>query len=163
MLNIKRKYEANEYLLSKIPEHQFKKVFEQENSDIDYDFLGFTDIYDHLSRIIPKHFTVIDFGCAYAPQCFYFEDHKRYIGVDYFVKERFEARNTEHILASIYDILYHIDYTKLRLDENETFAICSYVPNQSELVRQNFKNCFCFYPSNKKETQSMWNRLLKRE
>ena len=60
-------------LLKIIPKEQIDKVFNQKLCDIDEEFLGFLNQYKALSSLIPKHFTVIDLGCAYNPQCFYFE------------------------------------------------------------------------------------------
>lgn len=58
-----------------------QKVMHQKNCEIDPEFMGFVDVYYHLSKIIPKHLTVIDIGCCYAPQCLYFKNHHKYIGV----------------------------------------------------------------------------------
>src|ERR1035437_8781883 len=91
-------YAANSELLSIIPEEQFKHVMSGLMVDIGCEFLGFVDIYKNLSAIIPKHFTVIDLGCAFAPQAFFFKDHRKYVGVDDTLSadERFHADNTEH-------------------------------------------------------------------
>lgn len=134
-------------LLSLIPKEQIDRVFNQKECDIDIEFLGFIDIYKKLSEIIPKHFTIVDLGCAYNPQCFYFKDHKKYIAVDLYTKERFQAENCELINKSICEYIKN-DISDLNLDE--TFAICSYVPdwhdNNIEMVRKTFKNVFTYYP-----------------
>lgn len=134
-------------LLKLLPVNQIDQVFSQEYCDIDYEFLGFTDIYEHLSEIIPLHFTVIDLGCCYAPQCFYFRKHKKYIGVDMFDCVRFHSENTVHYLKTISEFIRD-DLFELDLDE--TFAICSYVPSTERgLIRMKFKNVFVYYPSDK--------------
>ena len=138
----------NNGLLRLLPKDQADRVFNQKMADIEPDFLGFVDIYYHLSKIIPLHFTVVDLGCAYNPQCFYFTEHKEYIAVDSFEDtERFKADNCTIYEMTIKEfILKHI----LSLNIEETFAICSYVPpwhnDNMELTRKYFKNVFTYYP-----------------
>ena len=74
--------ETSLMIYNMIPEDQKRAVFGQERCEIEPEFLGFVKIYKNLSEIIPKHFTVIDFGCAYNPQSFLFKDHKQFIAVD---------------------------------------------------------------------------------
>jgi hypothetical protein len=135
-------------LLDSIPQDQLDTVLNQQYCDIDGEFLGFVKEYKHLSEIIPKHFTVIDCGCAYNPQSYFFQRHKRFIAIDNFKDTiRFQAPGTE---------FYHISieaFIQERLHEfdlDETFAICSYVPDwgalNKELVRKSFKNVFVYYP-----------------
>ena len=58
-----------------IPDEEFKRldgtIFEMRP-----EFLGFCDIYYHLSQIIPKDWTIIDFGAANNPQSYFFTEHK---------------------------------------------------------------------------------------
>jgi hypothetical protein len=133
-----------------LPQDQLDRVFGQDMCDIDPEFLGFTDIYFALAGVIPKHWTIVDLGCAYAPQAFIFKDHKAYIGVDAGEgRERFSADNTTHCEMKISDFCAkHAG----QLDQKTTFAICSYVPtwygdNPRELARANFENVFTYYPS----------------
>ena len=134
-------------LLSLIPQEQIDRVFDQKYCDIDIEFMGFIDIYKKLSEIIPKHFTVVDLGCAYNPQCFYFKDHKKYIAVDISDCEKFKSDNCEIFNKSIEDFIKE-DISDLNL--NETFAICSYVPpwggDNRKMVREAFQNQFIYYP-----------------
>lgn len=134
-------------LWDKLPKEQIKKVFEQECCDIDGEFLGFTDIYERLAEMIPKHFTIIDLGCAYNPQCFYFTEHKKYVAVDISDCVKFQSENCIIYQKSIEDFI--ADNLK-DYDLEETFAICSYVPpwggNNGEMVRKAFKNLFVYYP-----------------
>jgi hypothetical protein len=131
-----------------IPDEQYDRVFGQDMCDIDYEFLGFTEIYESLAEIIPKHWTVVDLGCAYSPQSWLFSDHKLYVGVDYGVKERFSAPNTRHFEGTIREFIER-GLTEFNLDQ--TFAICSYVPpwhdDNRKIARENFKNVFVYYPS----------------
>ena len=133
-------------LLNLIPKNQITRVFNQEMIDIDFEFIGFIDQYKFLSILIPKHFTVIDFGCAYNPQCFYFQDHKKYIAVDIDTMEKFKSKNCEIFEMRISDFIKnHLSDMNL----NETFAICNYVPcttEENKMIRENFKNCFIYYP-----------------
>lgn len=145
--------EINKKLLSLLPSKQKQEVFDQKNCDIDGSFMGFVEIYYHLSKIIPLHWTIIDFGCAYAPQCFYFDKHKKYIGVDMSDCVKFHARNTKHYTM---ESLEFVDKYMSKIDVNNTFAICSYVPPWGKVatdlvVKRNFRNCFVFYPSTNME------------
>lgn len=131
-----------------MPAGQIDRVFNQDMCEIDPYFLGFTDIYLALASIIPTHWTVIDFGCAYAPQAIIFQKHKAYIGVDASECERFSAPNTTHYCMTTADFIAEHGPA---IDRRTAFAICSYVPlwyghNSRELVRQNFEHVFTYYP-----------------
>ena len=134
-------------IIKLLPQDQIDRVLSQEYCDIDFEFMGFTDIYYHLSKIIPKHFTVVDLGCAYNPQCFYFTEHKKYIAVDVSMNEVFKSDNCILVNRSIKDF---IKFNIGKLDLDETFAICSYVPpggdDNTKLAREAFINCFVYYP-----------------
>lgn len=134
---------------SLIPQEQYDRVFEHGLCDIDYEFLGFTEIYEHLADIIPAHWTVVDLGCAYSPQAWIFRDHEAYIGVDLGAdKERFSAPNTKHYEMSIGDF---VERHLLDFKQDTTFAICSYVPpwggDNMKIARESFKNVFTYYPA----------------
>lgn len=139
-------------LWDKIPEEQLRAVFGQGMCDLSHDFLGFTETYFHLAKIIPKHFTVIDLGAAFNPQCFYFTEHKKFIAVDRSLENeeptiRFKAENCEIFDMDIKDFLdKHLGDFNLE----ETFAIINFVPpwgqDNMELVRKSFKNVFTYYP-----------------
>ena len=141
-----------------IPKEQMKKVLSQDMCDIDGDFLGFTDVYEHLAAIIPSHWTIIDLGCAYAPQAWIFKDHKEYVGVDISDCVKFAALNTKHLTMSIKDFC---EKHAKEYDQDETFAICSYVPpwgaDNMKISRHYFKNVFTYYPSEKGPTPSQTN------
>jgi hypothetical protein len=131
-----------------MPSDQAERVFAQDMCDIDPSFLGFTNVYLALASLIPLHWTVVDLGCAYAPQAIIFAKHKRYVGVDMGEGARFSAANTAHYQMSIGQFL---DEHLGDFDQNETFAICSYVPewyleSPRELVQSAFKNVFTYYP-----------------
>jgi len=135
-------------LLNRIPKEQIERVFKQYYCDISPEFIGFIDIYESLSKIIPKHFTVVDLGCAYNPQCFYFTEHKQYVAVDVSDCEKFQSEN-----CVIYNKSIEKFITENLNDFNlkQTFAICSYVPpwggDNVGMVKQSFENCFVYYPN----------------
>ena len=140
-------------------EKQIKPILEAADyCDIDGTFMGFMDVYKALSEIIPKHWTIVDFGCSYAPQCYYFRNHKGYIGVDSSTPKRFEAKNTSHLYGTIQDFI-NTDV------DSPIFAICSYVPHfhAAELVRKNFKNCFVYYPEGGIAADHFVKALLKKK
>lgn len=137
-------------LLGMIPEEEKKRVFNARNCMIDSSFLGFIETYKYLAAIIPKEYTVYDFGCGYNPQCYYFKDHNKYIAINPYEidsNELFKTPNCDIYRMTTKEFLETI-YNK----EEKEFSICNYVPdwyNHSsiELVRKNFNNCFTFYPS----------------
>lgn len=129
-------------LRTRYPE-QCERVFNSYRCDIDPTFLGFVHTYYYLSKLIPKHFTVIDLGCAFSPQGYYFTDHKRYIGVDIGGLEgRFIFSNTKHEVSRIDDFVKSCTEDLL-----ESFAVCNYVPLRDyKLVGNTFPNMYIFYP-----------------
>jgi len=132
-----------------IPPEEYRAVLSQEYCELEFDFLGFVDIYKSLSEIIPKSAAVIDFGCYLAAQSYFFQAHKRYIGVDVVDMQRFTPHNAEHYVGTIQSYLQN-ELPKL-LDTHdimEYFAICSYVPDfkATAFVRDKFPQCFCYYP-----------------
>jgi len=138
---------ATEYLLSQIPEIELDRVLAQKECDIEPSFLGFVNHYHLLSQLIPLDFTVIDFGCAYNPQCYFFQDHKKFIGVDHGSIERFKTPNCDIYQMSIIPFIQkHLK----DFDQGKTFAICNFVPNwegeNGKRVRESFENVYNFYP-----------------
>lgn len=138
-----------------LPADQIARVLGQDECDIDGEFLGFTDVYLALAAIIPKHWTVVDLGCAFAPQAFIFADHKAYVGVDLGHHERFTAPNTTIYEMPIADF---IEAHAKSFDQARTFAICSYVPSWHSdniaLTRQAFRNVFTYYPASDPDERS---------
>lgn len=120
----------------------------QFSYELDNEFLGFTKFYKHLAQIIPKARIIVDLGCAYAPQAFYFQDHKKYIGVDISDCPKLVTKNSEYYKMQIED---WIKNELPKYNQEELFAIVNYVPpwgnDNMKLVRENFKNCFSFYCS----------------
>lgn len=118
----------------------FKRVLEQSDVDIDGTFLGFMDTYYYLSKFIPKGWAVVDFGCAYNPQAYYFRKHRAFIGVDIGKRKRFHFENTDLYQGTITDFLAQ------KPPKEKVFAICNNVPDaETSLVREYYPNCFVYY------------------
>lgn len=144
-------------LFDQLPQDQVDRVFAGEVVDICPEFLGFVGVYKYLSVMIPYHFTVVDLGCGFNPQSFYFTQHKRFVAVDNFPRaERFKSPNCDFYQMSIEDFIRkHLADFCLE----ETFAICSFVPpwgaDNMELVRNNFKNVYTYYPHERGENHTV--------
>lgn len=130
-------------LFTLLPKDQIDKVFRQYMCDIDATFIGFINVYKNLSEIIPKHFTIIDFGCAYNPQCFFFKDHHKYIAVDNSDLLKFKSDNCQFYYDNINSFIKEHGQ---EFNVKETFAICSYVPADTKIIRETFPNVFVYYP-----------------
>lgn len=150
-------YDANSLLLSLIPKDQQEEIFSQYLCDIDEECLGTIDIYLYLCRFIPFSWKIVDLGCSFAPQCFFFQKHAQYIGVDIFPGKRFFAENTTHLTLSIEDFLKSKEYFSLEL--GKTFAITAYVPiiddDLCRSIREAFPNSLSYSPiSSTSKTES---------
>lgn len=139
------KHEAD-YLLehNMIPREEMIRVFSESDSasvEIDSSFLCFGDEYRHLSEILPKDTVIIDLGCAYNPQAYYFKDFDRTISVDlsFGNNVRFQPKNNEIFIESIQHFIKETLPT-LHLDLEKCFAICSYVPDEEaqKMVAETF-------------------------
>lgn len=134
-----------------LPVEQRNRILTSDNEcDLDPSFMGFVETYYMLSQLIPTDFTIVDIGAAFAPQCYFFRNHERYIAVEPSVKETFRMDNT---------VVYNVTAGKfiddilptLGLDMDRTFAICNYVPdwygeNPIDLTRMTFPKCYTYYP-----------------
>ena len=132
-----------------IPKQEIKRVFSEgtAGAELDYSFLAFEDVYKSVLNFVPKGKTIIDLGCAYAPQAYYFTGYAGYIGVDIAIPEvHFETQNMTLHEMSIQQ------FCKKVIDEEwdlkKCFAICSYVPDDDarRCVRETFPNCLVYYP-----------------
>lgn len=127
-----------------------KFIKETDMCDIEPEFLGFVKIYKYLSLMIEKDYTIYDFGAAFAPQGFYFRNHKKYIAIN--------PKEAGQGMMEFPWGEYHYVTTGMFLEVNKDagtkrkeFAICSYVPpwykeNSIKLVKNRFQNVFTFYP-----------------
>lgn len=139
-------------LFKLIPRDKLERVFELSETvgaECDYTFLGFEKIYKAATLFVPKGKVIIDFGCAYAFQSWYFRDYRKYIGVDNSVcySDVLETENSEFYFTSIQNFIREI-FPTLGYWKEEIFAICSYVPDTkaTEMVRKYFPYCLIYYP-----------------
>lgn len=141
--------EALSELRTLIPATEFNEVMSQDRCELEYDFLGFLNVYKPLSELIPKNHIVIDFGCYLAAQSYLFSEHQQYIGVDVVDMQRFCPPNAVHYISSIQDFIKN-EFQNLSVGHKnmDYCAICSYVPDfeAAKLVRNTFQNVFCYYP-----------------
>ena len=136
-----------------IPEDIIRERFQKSNTmgaELDFTFLGFEEIYQLVNKYVPKDKIIIDLGCAYAFQAWYFRDNPKYIGVDngVTINDTFDTGNAEYYLESIQDFLNNT-MQALNIDKNDCFAICSYVPNSDAraIVAEAFpNNSLVYYP-----------------
>ena len=138
------------YLYNLIPKEEWERV--SRTAEISPDFCCFADTYYHLSQVIPKDYTVIDFGAAYNAQAYFFTKHKKFIAVNPHSADRddgmFKPDNCDIYRMTTGEFLKKVEDPK-----EKVFAICNYVPNwygedSIDLVHKNFRNIYTFYPSN---------------
>lgn len=142
------KYECCD-LFKIIPEEEIKRVFScgTASAELDYTFLAFEDVYKSILSFVPKGKIIIDLGCAYAPQAYYFEDYLGYIGVDVKIPDvHFITSNMSLYEMSIQQFCLKVIEENWNLEKY--FAICSYVPDDDarKCVRETFHNCLVYYP-----------------
>lgn len=138
------------YLWNLIPTEE-KEMLQDNIGEMCSGFLGFCDTYYHLSKLIPKDWTVIDFGSANNPQSYFFTGHKEYIAVNPTSPNdeengMFCPPNCRIYRMTTGEFLQKVEYPK-----EKVFAICNYVPNwhgenSMALVRSHFNNCYTFFP-----------------
>ena len=140
----------NNYLYGLIPKDEWWRV--SKEAEISPEFSCFADTYYHLSQVIPKDYTVIDFGAAYNAQAYFFTKHKKFIAVNPYSAAgdngMFKPNNCEIYRMTTGEFLQKEDYPK-----NKVFAICNFVPNwhgenSIDLIHKKFQNVYTFYPSN---------------
>lgn len=142
--------ELNKKAIEIINQHDpsfFERLYKSKYCDIDPSFLGFLDVYYHLSKIIPDERIIIDLGCAYGTQAVFFLKHKQYVGVDLGSCEQVQTPNSIYYNKGI---KHFVDNNLLSFKMDELFAICSYVPqwhnDNQAITRENFKHLFVYYP-----------------
>ncbi len=141
----------NQVVLDRIPAAQWQEVLRANpyvDCEIGPEFLGFLDIYWHLSQLIPTHWTLVDLGCSYNAQAFLLQDYAAVHAVDSFPGlVPFRAANTTFYPMTIEQFLR--DHAR-SFDKDHTFAICSYCPmwgeRTTEHLRAAFPNLFVYYP-----------------
>lgn len=144
-----------EIIWSLIPKGEFERVYRCGYCDLDHDFLGFIDTYYHLSRIISDEYTIVDLGCAFAPQSYFFRNFRKYIGVD-IACETFFRQNESDGNCSFYgrtgitEFLHDI-FPTLGIEPCKCFAIMNFVPDFEGVykgeAKKVFPNMYSFYPT----------------
>lgn len=144
-------------LFKLIPKEKIDHVFQSSQTvgaECDISFLGFEKVYKASTLFAPKTKVIIDFGCAYAFQSWYFRNYRKYIGIDNGVCENdvLKTENSEFHFMSIQDFIKNV-FPTLGYRSDDVFAVCSYVPddNAREMVRNFFPNCLVYYPTANKE------------
>ena len=138
-------------LFKLIPKEKLDELFKNSHAsaELDSSFLAFEDVYKSVLSFVPKSKIIIDFGCAYATQSWYFRDYKKYIGIDNTSNEKsvIHTENSEYYFTSIQNFITNI-FSTLNISKKDIFAICSYVSDEKarEMVRKNFPNCLVYYP-----------------
>lgn len=135
-------------LWNMIPQLELDRVFQgTASAELAMDFLAFEKCYKVASLLIPKSWTILDLGCAYAAQAYYFMHHKKYVAVDHHSEKdyfRFQTDNMEFYNVSIQKFLS----THYFVDLERIFAICSAVPDEEaqKLTIETFPNHYVWYP-----------------
>lgn len=140
-------------LFKLIPREKVDHVFRTSQTvgaECDISFLGFESVYKAVTMFVPKSKVIIDCGCAYAFQSWYFRDYQKYIGIDGSTckNDVLETENSEFHFATIQHFIKNI-FPTLRYSLDDVFAVCSYVPdsNAREMIRNFFPHCLVYYPS----------------
>lgn len=140
-------------LFKLIPREKTDQVFQTSQTvgaECDISFLGFEEVYKAVTMFVPKRKVIIDCGCAYAFQSWYFRDYRRYIGVDCgsSINDVLETENSEFYFVTIQHFIKKVFHT-LGHSLDDVFVICSYVPDDEarEMVRNFFPHCLVYYPT----------------
>lgn len=140
-------------LFKLIPQEKIELIFRTSNTvgaECDATFLGFEDVYKAVTMFAPKSKIIIDFGCAYAFQSWYFKDYRKYIGIDNSLcyADVLKTGNSEFYFTSIQNFIKNT-FPILGYSFDDVFAVCSYVPDESarEMVRKFFPHCLVYYPT----------------
>ena len=137
-----------------IPQSELDRVFrdsETASADMDCTFLCFEDVYMKVREHCHSNTIIIDFGCAYAPQSYWFRDCEKYIGIDLPMRKdiRFHTDNSEMYIMSGQKFIREV-LPAMELDYDHVIAICSYVPDEElqKLVAETFKYNYVQYCTN---------------
>ena len=134
------------YVRSLIPDNEWMRVTNIDDVAAWYNLeLGDMREYYLLAEVIPRSFTVIDFGCGKNAQSYLFTRHRRYCAVDT-GRQMFRAPGTSFFQMTAENFIRH-ELPRLQLDMHRTFAICSNATgrdhgNPGMLARMNFLNMY---------------------
>lgn len=137
-----------------IPKEEIKEKLSFGYSELDREFMGFERNYIPIADSIPHDWTIVDLGCYQAAQCYLFEDHKAYIGVDIydsivmggFVPPlRFRTANSRHYFMTIQQFAAH---ELSSFDVGKTYFIASAVPDfeATRMIYNIVRHCCVVYP-----------------
>ena len=113
--------------------------------DMNFEEPGYLKQYRALASVIPFHYTIIDFGCGFAPQCWYFRNHTQYVGIDTIDIDRCVLDNTYHYSCTIE---YFLKYLAKDYLNETTFAICNFVDDKyTKQITEHFSKVFCYHPA----------------
>lgn len=109
--------------------------------------------YYHISRMLDKDEIIIDIGCGYNAQSYFFKDFKRYIGVNpepvdgRFKFDQFQAPGTEFYGMSGQEFIKNV-FPTLGINPDEVFCMCAWVPNDEvkRMVAETFPHHYIYYP-----------------
>lgn len=139
-------------LFKLIPREKIDKIFSESNTasaELDRMFLGFEEVYKAVAMFVPKSKIIIDLGCGYAFQSWYFKDYKKYIGVDCSTSDIdvLKTENSQFFFMSIQEFIKE-QFLKLGYKKEDIFAVCSYVPDEKArmMVKEYFPYCLVYYP-----------------
>lgn len=139
-------------LFKLIPRDKIDKIFSESNTataELNYTFLGFEKVYKAVTMFVPKSKIIIDLGCGYAFQSWYFKDYKKYIGVDCSTSytDVLKTENSQFFFMSIQKFIKE-QFLKLEYKKEDIFAVCSYVPDEKArmMVKEYFPYCLVYYP-----------------
>lgn len=149
-------------LFKQIPKEKLKKLFKESDAsaEIDYTFLGFEESYQKVKKLTTEDMIILDLGCAYATQSWYFKDYAAYIGVDIGtfmdsqslpyeenLKGVLQTDNSTFYFETIQSFIKETLPT-LNLDLNKVFAVCSAVPDKEarKMMKNIFPNYLDWYP-----------------
>lgn len=144
-------------LFKLIPRDKIDQIFQTSytvGAECDISFLGFEEVYKAVTMFVPKRKIIIDCGCSYAFQSWYFRDYQKYIGVDCgsSINDVLETENSEFYFVTIQHFIKKV-FPTLGHSLDDVFAICSYVPDgeSREMVRNFFPHCLVYYPTRNME------------
>ena len=161
-------------LIDLIPPDELRDKLEQTCCELVPDFLCFEDVYQAVTKWVPKEYVIVDLGCYMAAQAYLFQDHKGYIGVDNYDMEgeldleyyippvRFRTKNSRHLRTTIQ--MYSMFAEKNGITQKR-YAICSAVPDESarEVAFKSFENCLIWYPGEKPRAKGIFAEEILKE
>lgn len=138
-------------LFRQIPIEKLDEAFEHSETvaaEADATFLGFEEVYKAVTLFVPKSKIIIDLGCSYAFQAWYFRDYKKYIGVDSYADYMLQTENAEYHHTTIQRFIQEI-FPTLGISKEQVFTVCSYVPDEEarQMVKEFFPYCLVYYPT----------------